>query len=141
MEHAARPGRRSPAARARQQAEFYTALYHSLLHPNVISDDNGQYPGFNGKVQTVDSGHSAAYANYSGWDIYRSQAQLEALIDPQVASDTAQSMLDDYAQTGMLPKWSAEQRRDLRHGRRPGRRDPRRLLRLRRDRLQHSARR
>lgn len=91
---------------ADQDTVFYTALYHASLHPNVISDVDGQYPGFDGKVHTVDKGHSAVYANYSGWDIYRSQAQLEALIDPQVASDTAESMLDDYAQTGEFPKWS-----------------------------------
>ncbi len=89
-----------------QQTVFYTALYHSLLHPNVISDTNGQYYGFDGRTHTVDAGHHAAYANYSGWDIYRSQAQLEALVDPQAASDTAQSMVDDYAQTGVFPKWS-----------------------------------
>ncbi|MGI5458531.1 lectin [Streptomyces sp. CA-249302] len=91
---------------ADQQTQFYTALYHSLLHPNVLSDTNGQYYGFDGNTHTVDSGHSAVYANYSGWDIYRSQAQLEAVVAPQVASDTAQSMLDDYAQTGQFPKWS-----------------------------------
>nr|WP_202486520.1 lectin [Streptomyces sp. SID4985] len=89
-----------------QQKIFYTALYHSLLHPNVISDTNGQYFGFDGRTHQVDSGHRAAYANYSGWDIYRSQAQLEALVSPQVASDTAQSMVDDYQQTGVFPKWS-----------------------------------
>jgi predicted alpha-1,2-mannosidase len=89
-----------------QQIVFYTALYHSLLHPNVFSDVNGQYFGFDGKTHTVDSGHSALYANYSGWDVYRSQAQLTALVDPSVASDIAQSMVDDYAQTGQLPKWS-----------------------------------
>ncbi|MGW1133588.1 lectin [Streptomyces griseoluteus] len=89
-----------------QQKIFYTALYHSLLHPNVISDTGGQYFGFDGRTHTVDSGHRAAYANYSGWDIYRSQAQLEALVSPQVASDTAQSMVDDYQQTGIFPKWS-----------------------------------
>ncbi|MEU7428211.1 lectin [Streptomyces sp. NPDC040750] len=89
-----------------QQTIFYTALYHSLLHPNVISDTNGQYYGFDGRTHTVDAGHNAAYANYSGWDIYRSQAQLEALVSPQVASDTAQSMTDDYVQTGIFPKWS-----------------------------------
>ncbi|MFE2822952.1 lectin [Streptomyces sp. NPDC059271] len=89
-----------------QQQSFYTALYHSLLHPNVISDTNGQYYGFDGRTHTVDTGHKAAYANYSGWDIYRSQAQLEALVAPQAASDTAQSMVDDYAQTGVFPKWS-----------------------------------
>ncbi|MFD7919458.1 lectin [Streptomyces sp. NPDC059740] len=93
---------------AAQQQNFYTALYHSLLHPNIVSDTDGRYPGFDGKTHTVDSGHKAAYGNYSGWDIYRSQAQLEALVDPQAASDTAQSMLDDYRQTGIFPKWSED---------------------------------
>jgi predicted alpha-1,2-mannosidase len=90
---------------AAQQAVFYTALYHSLLDPSVFSDDNGQYAGVDGRVHTVDPGHSAFYTNFSGWDIYRAQAQLEALVAPAVASDTAQSMVDDYAQDGMLPKW------------------------------------
>ncbi|WP_237281709.1 lectin [Streptomyces griseochromogenes] len=89
-----------------EQTVFYTALYHALLHPNVISDSNRDYPGFDGRTHTVDPGHGAAYANYSGWDVYRSQAQLEALIAPQAASDTAQSMVDDYRQTGLFPKWS-----------------------------------
>jgi predicted alpha-1,2-mannosidase len=90
-----------------QQTVFYTALYHSLQYPNVFSDDDGQYRGMDGKVHTVDRGHSAFYTNISGWDIYRTQAPLEALVDPSVASDTAQSMVDDYRQTGQLPKWPA----------------------------------
>jgi predicted alpha-1,2-mannosidase len=89
-----------------QQQVFYTALYHSLLHPNVFSDSNGQYIGFDNKVHTVGSGHTAQYANFSGWDIYRSQAQLSALVAPVQTSDIAQSMLNDYAQGGTLPKWS-----------------------------------
>ncbi|MFI9808507.1 lectin [Streptomyces sp. NPDC052301] len=89
-----------------RQTVFYTALYHTLLHPNVISDVDRRYPGFDGRPHTVDPGHEAAYANYSGWDVYRSQAQLEALVAPDVASDTAQSMVDDHRQTGQLPKWS-----------------------------------
>jgi predicted alpha-1,2-mannosidase len=88
-----------------QQAEFYTALYHSLLDPSVFSDDNGQYTGFDGKVHTVAPGH-AAYANFSGWDIYRGQTQLAALVAPKQTSDAVTSMLADYAQTGTLPKWS-----------------------------------
>jgi predicted alpha-1,2-mannosidase len=89
-----------------QQSIFYTALYHSLLHPNVFSDANGQYEGIDGAVRAVDAGHAAFYTNFSGWDIYRTQAQLEALVAPGVASDAAQSMLDDYAQGGALPKWT-----------------------------------
>ncbi|GAA1705456.1 GH92 family glycosyl hydrolase [Fodinicola feengrottensis] len=89
-----------------QQQIFYTALYHSLLHPNVYSDSNGQYIGFDNKTHTVDSGHSAFYANFSGWDIYRSQAQLSALVAPGQTSDIAQSMIDEYQQSGMFPKWA-----------------------------------
>ncbi|MFB8182746.1 GH92 family glycosyl hydrolase [Streptomyces sp. NPDC055966] len=89
-----------------RQQVFYTALYHSLLHPNIFSDANGQYMGFDNKVHTIQPGH-VQMANYSGWDIYRSQAQLEALVDPQAASDSAQSMVNDAAQNnGMLPKWA-----------------------------------
>jgi predicted alpha-1,2-mannosidase len=84
---------------------FYTALYHSLLDPSVFSDVNGQYMGFDDKVHTVPSGH-AQYANFSGWDIYRSQIQLLTLVDPSVASDIATSMLNEYAQSGQLPKWA-----------------------------------
>jgi len=88
-----------------QQHIFYTALYHALQFPSVFSDVNRRYRGADHRVHTVDSGHSAFYTNISGWDIYRTQAQLEALLDPAVASDTAQSMLDVYRQTGRLPKW------------------------------------
>jgi predicted alpha-1,2-mannosidase len=86
---------------------FYSALYHSLLHPNVFSDVNGQYMGFDDQVHTVPAGH-AQYANFSGWDIYRSQAQLVAMLDPAVGSDIATSMLNDDAQSGQLPKWSLD---------------------------------
>jgi putative alpha-1,2-mannosidase len=83
-----------------EQASFYTALYHSLLDPSVFSDDNGQYMGVDKKVHTVDSGHSAFYSNFSGWDIYRTQAQLEALIDPSAASDAAQSSTFERTPSG-----------------------------------------
>ncbi len=89
-----------------QQVIFYTALYHSLLHPNVYSDVNGQYTGFDRKVHSVSGAQRAQYATFSGWDIYRSQAQLMALVAPRAASDSAQSLVNDYAQGGHLPKWS-----------------------------------
>ncbi|MBA2396333.1 MAG: glycoside hydrolase family 92 protein [Ktedonobacteraceae bacterium] len=88
-----------------QLTTFYTALYHVLLQPNVFSDVNGQYIGFDGQIHKVASGH-AQYANYSGWDIYRSEAQLLAFLAPTEASDVAQSMVNDYTQSGMLPKWT-----------------------------------
>jgi predicted alpha-1,2-mannosidase len=85
-------------------AMFYTALYHASLEPSLFSDADGQYPGFDGKVHTVAPGHQQ-YANFSGWDIYRSEVPLLATIDPRIASDMATSLLNDAAQGGSLPKW------------------------------------
>jgi predicted alpha-1,2-mannosidase len=89
----------------REQRIFYTALYHSLLHPNVSSDANGEYLGFDGRVHAV-APEQAQYANYSGWDVYRCQIPLIALIAPHETSDIIQSMVNDYAHSGLLPKWS-----------------------------------
>ncbi|MFC8450687.1 lectin [Kitasatospora sp. NPDC057223] len=89
-----------------QRKVFYTALYHALLHPNLISDSDGKYRGFDRQVHTVSGRQKAQYGTYSGWDIYRTQAQLEALVAPQQASDSAQSLVNDFAQSGQLPKWS-----------------------------------
>jgi predicted alpha-1,2-mannosidase len=83
---------------------FYTALYHSLIHPSVFSDVNGDYIGFDSKVHKADG--RKQYANFSGWDIYRSQVQLLAMLFPKVGSDIAQSLVVDAEQGGGLPIWS-----------------------------------
>ncbi|MBB5068880.1 putative alpha-1,2-mannosidase [Saccharopolyspora gloriosae] len=84
---------------------LYTGLYHSLLHPNVFSDVNGEYTGFDGQVRSAEPGH-AQYANYSGWDVYRSQMQLVSLIAPDIASDIAQSAVNQSAQGGYFDRWT-----------------------------------
>lgn len=84
---------------------FYTALYHSLLHPSVFNDGNGDYIGFDSKVRKV-AGRTQ-YANFSGWDIYRSQVQLIAMLFPKIGSDMAQSLVVDAEQGGGLPIWPA----------------------------------
>jgi predicted alpha-1,2-mannosidase len=83
--------------------KFYTALYRVLINPNIASDVNGQYRGFDNAIHTA--GHTV-YQNYSGWDIYRSWAALIALIAPAEAADIARSMVLDGQQGGLLPKWS-----------------------------------
>lgn len=90
-----------------EQEVFYTNLYDSLLFPSVFSDVNGQYRGWDGRVHTVGPGH-ASYANFSGWDVYRSDIQLIAMLAPHRMSDMVTSMLEDYTQTGQLPQWSAD---------------------------------
>jgi predicted alpha-1,2-mannosidase len=92
----------SPADEVRK---FYTALYHAFLAPTVYSDADGQFRGFDNQIYKTDPGRTQ-YANYSGWDIYRSEIQLLAMLFPDVASDMIQSLVLDAKQCGTFPKWS-----------------------------------
>jgi predicted alpha-1,2-mannosidase len=83
-----------------QRVVFYTALYHSLMGENLYSDVDGRYYGMDGKVHTVVAPQHAQYATFSGWDVYRSQLQLLALLEPRIASDFAQSLLNQADQNG-----------------------------------------
>lgn len=90
----------SPAERT----VFYTALYHSLMMPSLYNDADGRYLGFDDSIHHVAAGHSV-YDNYSGWDIYRSQMPLVALVDPQRMQDIAQSIVLMYQQGGWIGRW------------------------------------
>lgn len=89
---------------ADQRTQFTTALYHALLGPNVFSDADGRYLGFDGAVHRADPAHPQ-YANFSGWDIYRSEIPLLALIAPGETADMMTSLLRDADSGGWLPKW------------------------------------
>jgi predicted alpha-1,2-mannosidase len=85
---------------------FYTALYHVLLDPNLFSDVDGRYTGFDGNVHQDPTGH-AEYANFSGWDTYRTTMALQALLVPSQTSDMIESLVHTAQQGGWLPKWPA----------------------------------
>lgn len=92
---------------ADERTVFTTALYHSLIDPGLASDVDGRYHGMDGQVHHLSPGQRAQYANFSGWDIYRSQVQLVTLLDPQVGSDIAQSLLNQADQSGGLwDRWT-----------------------------------
>jgi predicted alpha-1,2-mannosidase len=86
------------------EVTFYTALYHSLLSPTVVSDDNGEYTGDDGRTHR--SARGAQYANFSEWDIYRSQIELVSLLARHQAGDMMQSLVNDAEQGGWLPKFA-----------------------------------
>ncbi|HEY3867124.1 MAG TPA: GH92 family glycosyl hydrolase [Actinocrinis sp.] len=88
-----------------QTQEFYSLLYKDFLQPNITSDVNGQYFGSDDKVHTVAGAQKNQYGIYSGWDIYHSESQLQAMLDPLAAGDQAQSQLNYYAQNGILQQW------------------------------------
>lgn len=90
-----------------ERTVFYTALYHAMLAPNLHSDGDGRYRGMDGKVHALAKRQQAQYANYSGWDVYRSQLQLLTLLQPQVGSDVAQSLLNQADQNGgVWDRWT-----------------------------------
>ena len=92
---------------AENQTIFYTALYHALLAPNLLNDLDGRYPGMDGQVHRIGAGQGAQYANFSGWDQYRTQVQLITLLDPKVGSDYAQSLLNQAEQNGgVWDRWT-----------------------------------
>ncbi len=88
---------------AGQRRVFYTALYHALLHPTTFGDANGEYLGFDERVHR--SPAHTQYTNFSGWDIYRSQIPLVALLFPEETSDMMQSLVNAAEQGGGLPLW------------------------------------
>ena len=83
---------------------FYTALYHSLLSPSLFSDSDGRYLGFDHQIHNISAGHSV-YANFSGWDIYRSEYPLLAMVEPRRVADMSQSIVLMYQQGGWIDRW------------------------------------
>lgn len=84
---------------------FYTALYHSLIAPEIFDDVDGRYTGFDGRIHTVPPGHRHFYATFSGWDIYRSEFPLLGIIEPERAQDMAQSIVEMAKQLGYIDRW------------------------------------
>lgn len=89
----------------KQKEVFYTALYHALLHPNILNDVNGQYPLMEsfGDGQVTD-GHNR-YTVFSLWDTYRNLHQLMTLVYPERQIDMVRSMIDMSKEWGWMPKW------------------------------------
>ncbi|MDP4276861.1 MAG: GH92 family glycosyl hydrolase [Bacteroidota bacterium] len=84
--------------------QFYTNFYHSMIHPNLFSDINGEYIGSDQNVHKTKDGHDD-YTTYSGWDTYRTQSQLIAMLFPKESSDMMQSVVDFAEQSGGYGRW------------------------------------
>lgn len=84
---------------------FYTALYHTLIHPNVLSDVNGQYPMMEGWGNRTVDYDGERYTVFSLWDTYRNFHQLMTLVYPERQLDMVRSMVDMSKEWGWLPKW------------------------------------
>ncbi|MCL6274654.1 GH92 family glycosyl hydrolase [Muricauda sp. 2012CJ35-5] len=82
---------------------FYTALYHTLIHPSTLNDVNGEYPKMRTRETLKTDG--TRYTVFSLWDTYRNLHQLMSLVYPEQQSNMVKSMLQIYDESGWLPKW------------------------------------
>ncbi|MEM8523523.1 MAG: GH92 family glycosyl hydrolase [Bacteroidota bacterium] len=83
---------------------FYTALYHVLLHPNILQDVNGEYPSME-NYGVKNAGDKNRYTVFSLWDTYRNVHPFLSLVYPELQIEMVNSMLDMYEESGWLPKW------------------------------------
>lgn len=86
-----------------QKTVFYTALYHTLIHPNVLNDVNGQYPLMGGRG--IGHTNTTRYTVFSLWDTCRNLHQLMTLVYPERQLDMVRSVVDMYSESGWLPRW------------------------------------
>lgn len=86
-----------------QQEIFYTALYHTLIHPSIISDVNGEYPQM--ESGAVGKASHTRYSVFSLWDTYRNLHPLLTLVYPERQTDMIQSLIGMYEEWGWLPRW------------------------------------
>jgi predicted alpha-1,2-mannosidase len=86
-----------------QMTNFYTALYHTMIAPNIFQDVDGKYLGLDKKI------HAAApdsnYTVFSLWDTFRAAHPLYTIIDEKRTVDFINTFLRQYEQGGRLPVW------------------------------------
>lgn len=88
-----------------QKTQFYTALYHNWVHPNVLQDANGDYPEMGtGRTRRMAQGQDRL-TMFSGWDVYRLTPFFGALFFPERQAEMARSMMQMYSESGNLPKF------------------------------------
>jgi predicted alpha-1,2-mannosidase len=88
-----------------QKKVFYTALYHTMIDPRIISDVDGKYPGGDGKAHQTSAFKKRTI--FSGWDVFRSQMPLQTIINPSLVNDLVNSMvtLADQKQKNYFERW------------------------------------
>ena len=86
-----------------QQEVFYTALYHTLIHPSILNDVNGEYPLMEQEGVGIAEGNR--YTIFSLWDTYRNLHQLLTLVYPERQTDMLRTMVAMSDEWGWLPKW------------------------------------
>lgn len=82
---------------------FYTALYHTMMQPNIAEDLDGKYRGRDNQIHLADT--FDYYTVFSLWDTFRAAHPLYTLIDKKRTSDYINTFIAQYEQGGRLPVW------------------------------------
>lgn len=82
---------------------FYTALYHTMIQPNVASDVDGMYRGRDNQVHKAEG--YTYYSVFSLWDTFRAAHPLYTIIDRKRTLDFIKTFLAQYKEGGRLPVW------------------------------------
>ena len=88
-----------------QKTIFYTALYHTFIQPNVISDVDGRYVGPDQQVATLPRGERY-YSTFSLWDTFRAAHPLYNILEPELTGDFVRTMVRHHQAYGYLPIWT-----------------------------------
>ena len=86
-----------------QMTNFYTALYHTKIQPNVFQDVDGNYLGLDKKVHNAPK--DTNYTIFSLWDTFRAAHPLYTIIDEKRTTDFINTFIRQYEQGGRLPVW------------------------------------
>ncbi len=86
-----------------EKVNFYSALYHCMIHPNIMNDVDGRYMGRDKKIHKADSFNY--YTVFSLWDTYRALHPLLNIIDKKRSHDFIKTFQAQYEQSGRLPMW------------------------------------
>ena len=84
-------------------AIFYTALYHTMVQPNIAQDIDGKYRGRDNQIHTAEG--FDYYSVFSLWDTFRAAHPLYTLIEKKRTADFINTFLKQYEQGGRLPVW------------------------------------
>lgn len=84
---------------------FYTALYHSMVAPNLMSDIDGRYRGRDQQIHQLDNLKDKQYTVFSLWDTYRANHPLFTIIDQKRTGAYIRTFLRQYEEGGDLPVW------------------------------------
>ena len=85
------------------KTNFYSALYHTMLAPNLYQDVDGRYRGMDLKIHQTKA--FDYYTVFSLWDTYRAAHPLYTIIEQDKTNDFVNTFLAKYDEGGIMSIW------------------------------------